>query len=47
MLWSLGKQGIKLTFELRRLVELVCNEMASQLSSAQHKGETRGGCGVV
>ncbi len=37
--WSLGKLGVKLTFEVRQLVDTCCNEVYNQLAHQRYKGE--------
>eukprot|EP00887_Chlorella_sp_A99_P006564 scaffold3.g6564.t1 len=37
VLWSLGKMGTRLTFEVSRLVDVVCGEMLAQLGSGRHR----------
>jgi hypothetical protein len=38
ILWALGKLGVKLTHEVRAMVDALAREMAAQLTHARHKG---------
>jgi hypothetical protein len=46
IVWGLGKMGVKVTHEVRAMVDCLGRELAAQLTHARHKGE-RGvrGCG--
>ncbi|PSC71010.1 Tbc2 translation chloroplastic isoform B [Micractinium conductrix] len=38
IVWGLGKMGVKVTHEVRQMVEVLGREMAAQLTHARHKG---------
>lgn len=39
IVWGLGKMGVKVTHEVRQMVEVLGREMTAQLTHARHKGE--------
>lgn len=38
ILWALGKLGVKVTHEIRQMVEALTEEMLEQLTRSRHKG---------
>ena len=42
ILWGLGKLGVKVTHEVRQMVEALTDEMLEQLTRARHKGAHKG-----
>jgi hypothetical protein len=36
--WGLGKMGVRVTHEIRQMVEALSREMVAQLTDSRHKG---------
>ena len=42
ILWGMGKLGVKVSHEVRQMVDALCREVQAQLTHSRHKGEGRG-----